>query len=409
MEERDNKTIMCSVLFLDIAEYSKKPVSEQISLKDGFNAFLSNAIRNVPINDRIILDTGDGAAISFLGDVGDALMVALSLRESFFKEGVQMTPPLLVRLGINLGPVRLVKDINGQPNIVGDGINVAQRIMGFADPGQILVSRSYYDAVSRLSQEYAGMFHYQGSRTDKHVREHEVYAIGYPGEFTSLQNPPAKGPWQAALRSLGKVRGAFQAASSQQRALYIGVSAAVLVLLLAVLVKVSRHPAAPLPPVAEAPSQPVAAPAVSEVAEAVPIIAEPMAEKKPAAVATAEEKPKAVRPRETPKPAPARKETAAPIPAAGQESVRKPIASVRTLEETTAVEPGAAALVSIAVTPWGEVYLDGRIQGVSPPLVELQVAPGKHEIEIRNTTFPAHVENIQVKANEKIKITHKFR
>ncbi len=187
MEERGNKTIICSVLFLDIVEYSKKSVSGQISLKERFNAFLSIAIRDVPVNDRIILDTGDGAAISFLGDISDALHAALSMRSSLLSEGVRMEPPLLVRIGVNLGPVRLVKDINGQPNIVGDGINVAQRVMGFADPGQILVSRSYYDAVSRLSQEYAGMFHYQGSRTDKHVREHEVYAIGYPGDFTSTQ------------------------------------------------------------------------------------------------------------------------------------------------------------------------------------------------------------------------------
>jgi len=205
MEERGNKTIICSVLFLDIAEYSKKSVSGQISLKERFNAFLSIAIRDVPVNDRIILDTGDGAAISFLGDISDALHAALSMRSSLLNEGVRMEPPLLVRIGVNLGPVRLVKDINGQPNIVGDGINVAQRVMGFADPGQILVSRSYYDAVSRLSQEYAGMFHYQGSRTDKHVREHEVYAIGYPGDFTSTQRSLAKQTRHAGATGLDAV------------------------------------------------------------------------------------------------------------------------------------------------------------------------------------------------------------
>jgi hypothetical protein len=53
MEERGNKTIICSVLFLDIAEYSKKSVSGQISLKERFNAFLSIAIRDVPVNDAL--------------------------------------------------------------------------------------------------------------------------------------------------------------------------------------------------------------------------------------------------------------------------------------------------------------------------------------------------------------------
>ena len=147
MEQRGTKTIMCSVLFLDIVEYSRKSVSGQIALKEAFNALLAYAIRDIPVNDRIILDTGDGAAISFLGDVADALKVAIMLRASLLDEGAKMDPPLWVRLGINLGPVRLVKDINERPNIVGDGINVAQRIMGFARSGQILVSRSYYEAV----------------------------------------------------------------------------------------------------------------------------------------------------------------------------------------------------------------------------------------------------------------------
>lgn len=184
MEDRSNKTIICSVLFLDIVEYSKKPVTGQISLKDRFNTYLSEAIHDVPVTDRIILDTGDGAAVNFLGDVEAALNAAIRLRASLLGEEPDLEPQLLVRIGINLGPVRLVRDINGQPNIVGDGINVAQRVMGFAEPSQILVSRSYFDAVSRLSDQYTGMFHYQGSRTDKHVREHEIYAIGYPGDQT---------------------------------------------------------------------------------------------------------------------------------------------------------------------------------------------------------------------------------
>lgn len=421
MEERGNKTIMCSVLFLDIVEYSKKQVSGQIALRDGFNAFLAAAIRDVPANDRIILDTGDGAAISFMGDVEDALKAALILREKLLTEGVHMDPPLLVRMGINLGPVRLVKDINGQPNIVGDGINVAQRIMGFSDPGQILVSRSYYEAVSRLSQEYVGMFDYQGSRTDKHVREHEVYAIGHPGDVIATQQIPGdkdvtgtaggQGAGQGENRWIQAARSIFQNASNQQRALYVATLAGALLLLIVVVVKIMHRPVAPLSQVAEAPepavvqtpvsgvvqtsapvivqtSVPAVAQAASKVAAVPPKIVEPIAEKKPKAVRPAQEKPLRV--------------------PAEQEKAGKEISSTRTLEETTAVEPGAAALVGVAVTPWGEIYLDGRMQGVSPPLAELQVAPGKHEIEIRNTTFPAYTQSIHVKAGEKIKIKHKF-
>ncbi|MBA3023977.1 MAG: hypothetical protein KKG03_04080 [Gammaproteobacteria bacterium] len=391
MEQRGNKTIVCSVFFLDIVEYSKKSVSGQISLKERFNAFLSIAIRDVPVADRIILDTGDGAAISFLGDIEDALQAALSVRSSLLGEGVRMDPPLLVRMGINLGPVRLVKDINSQPNIVGDGINVAQRVMGFADPGQILVSRSYYDAVSRLSQEYAGMFHYQGSRTDKHVREHEVYAIGYPGDFTTTQRSVeieeeiehtqgvqrivalSKRYWYEFLRQAsGYERHAvaiFKRATRQQRAAIVGVAVLVLATSVLAVYKLAHR---------------------SEPEPAIPVIA--------AAPQTTSSKP-------TPEasPAPAAK-VATPPPEKKIQGVKES-ARVRTLEDTT----GGPAVISLAILPWGEVYLDGKKQGVSPPLMELQVVAGRHTLEIRNSTFPVHKKVISVKPGANIKIRHSFK
>ncbi|HET7199628.1 MAG TPA: adenylate/guanylate cyclase domain-containing protein, partial [Burkholderiales bacterium] len=162
------------MLFLDIVEYSQRSVAEQIALKERFNAVLTDAITGVPTDDRIILDTGDGAAVSFLGDPEDTLFAGMSLRDAVANQDATTGPRLQIRVGVNLGPVRLVKDINGQPNIIGDGINVAQRVMSFAEPGQILVSRSYYDVMARLSEDYAKLFHYEGAKTDKHVREHEV-------------------------------------------------------------------------------------------------------------------------------------------------------------------------------------------------------------------------------------------
>lgn len=182
-KEASDSIIICSVLFLDIVGYSKVSGREQITLKKNFNDILSEAIRDIPPDDIIILDTGDGAALNFLVDIEAALRVATYLRDELLKKGTQMNPPMLVRMGINLGPGHLVKDINGRSNIVGDVINVAQRVMGFSGAGQILVSRSYFDSVSRLSPEYEGMFQHFGSNADKHMREHEVYVVARNNEL----------------------------------------------------------------------------------------------------------------------------------------------------------------------------------------------------------------------------------
>ncbi len=198
MPERASRTFICSVLFLDIVEYSRKPVAEQIRLKDRFNALIASAIREIPPADRIILDTGDGVAINFLGDPEDALFVAMSLRDAFAPD-LNQPPVVPARIGINLGPVRLVRDLNSQPSIIGDGINVAQRVMAFASTGQILVSRSYYEIVSHMSEAYSRLFSYEGSRTDKHVREHEVYSVGYStsGEYGQTICQPHTPPRQS--------------------------------------------------------------------------------------------------------------------------------------------------------------------------------------------------------------------
>src|SRR5207253_3001177 len=108
-----------------------------------------------------------------------------------------------IGLGINLGPVKLVRDINANVNALGDGINVAQRIMSFAGPNQVLVSRSFFEVISRLSDDYNRLFRYDGVRQDKHVREHTVYELT-PTVSEMASAPPAGEPESAAHAAADK-------------------------------------------------------------------------------------------------------------------------------------------------------------------------------------------------------------
>ena len=66
------------------------------------------------------------------------------------------------------------------------------------------------------------------------------------------------------------------------------------------------------------------------------------------------------------------------------------------------------ATVLLAIAPWGEVYVDGNLVGVSPPVNKIDLMPGRRTIEIRNGAFPAYTEQIELKAGQNIKIRHKF-
>jgi class 3 adenylate cyclase len=188
MEDRLKlRTWLCSVVFLDIVSYSKQSVETQMEWKRRFNGYLAVAIQELAEADRVILDTGDGAAICFLGDPEAAMFCAMKLRSFMVEEEAKRGSGMLCRIGINLGSVKLIKDINGNLNAVGDGINVAQRIMSFAGDNQILVSRSFYEVVSCLSDSYNQLFKYGGVRKDKHVREHTVYDLLAPGSEGAAQ------------------------------------------------------------------------------------------------------------------------------------------------------------------------------------------------------------------------------
>jgi class 3 adenylate cyclase len=420
MLDQANRTFICSVVFIDLVGYSKKPVTEQIRLKTSLTNNLSEAIKDIPVNDRIILDTGDGAAISFLGDPEDALFVTLWLREAMMREGmtatmVEASGEDSVRTGINLGPVKLVKDINGHPNIVGDGINVAQRIMSFARPGQIVVSRSYYDVVSNLASEYAKLFTYEGSRTDKHVREHEIYVVGHHEGALQKAKDGMKDRASSTTPNVRKSKTGTHSGSAGTATVTLtipsfvqdkkkltmvaaGLGALVLVLGILVATKKSGSPdALATVPVATG-TKPLAPP--SNTGEP----ARPVEIRPPESKVVMPAPPASQVPPAAPAPEPGKGDAAKlDAKAAKAEAAKAAIA-----EKTTSPAVIPATLV-FNVSPWGEIFVNGKSQGVTPPKKFIKLDPGKYRIEVRNTTFPVHVENLDLKARDEVTVRHKFQ
>lgn len=172
-----SRAITATVLFFDVVGYTKQPVNKQIEIKKQFNTLVSGCMKALGGGEHIILDTGDGAAIGFMQHPEGALKVAMQFRKTVTANQHNDYPDMEVRIGIHLGPINVAQDMNGRSNMVGDGINDAQRVMSFAGADQVYISRSYYDFVSRLSGEYASLFHYQGALADKHGRVHPVYRL----------------------------------------------------------------------------------------------------------------------------------------------------------------------------------------------------------------------------------------
>lgn len=80
--------------------------------------------------------------------------------------------------------------------------------------------------------------------------------------------------------------------------------------------------------------------------------------------------------------------------------------AVAKLSAPSAVRP---ATVIFAVSPWGEIFVDGKRAGVSPPLNRLELAAGQHRIEIRNQAFAAYRGTVTLGSGQSLKIRHKFK
>jgi hypothetical protein len=374
-------------------------------------------------------------AISFLGDPEDALFVAMNLMQTLASD--PSAQPTAVRAGINLGPVRLVRDINSQPNIIGDGINVAQRVMSFAQPRQVLVSRSYYDVVTRISEDYGRLFAYQGSRTDKHVREHELYELVAPGseahEITRKRSHDRRlGEEIPGEETLSSATQSSAPLLRNPRVAFAFTGFSVLALSAAALYYVVSRPGSEEQPAAgttTAPARSIAA-APAQPVTAAPEPGEPPAEP-PAPFQEATQAALPPRPARAPYTAPARPAAKpVPEPSAPVDEPRSPFAvapnEAAAEARPEAVQPWksaappasaqpapraegvASALVQLAISPWGEVYVNGKTAGVSPPMTELELRPGRYRIEVRNGEFKPYQDEVELASNQTIRIKHKF-
>ena len=178
---RQERTCVCSVVAIGILRYSDQSVELQVEWKARFNRYLAHSIKEVPEAERVILDTGANIGICFLGDPDAAMSCALGLLGTLAREEGRPGGGMRVHIGMHLGAVKLMKDINGNLNALGDGLHVAQRVMAFAGENQILASRSFYDVASCLSETYRPLFSSGGIRKDEYMREHQVYELHLPG------------------------------------------------------------------------------------------------------------------------------------------------------------------------------------------------------------------------------------
>ena len=111
---------------------------------------------------RIVKSTGDGLLVEF-SSVVDAVQCAVKMQQATTERetDVPVDRRIQYRIGINLGDIIIDDD-----DILGDGVNVAARLEGLAEPGGICISGTVHD---HLAGKVVATFEDAGEQTVKNV------------------------------------------------------------------------------------------------------------------------------------------------------------------------------------------------------------------------------------------------
>ncbi len=134
--------------FMDIVGYSKKSTAEQKKVTDELISYVKGTKGYQQAQRQgklIILPTGDGMALVFFNSVHAAFQCMVDVGKKTYKH-----PSIGLRNGLYTGPVVPVKDINGNPNVSGSGINMAQRCMDAGDNDHLLISNHVHQYVNEM-------------------------------------------------------------------------------------------------------------------------------------------------------------------------------------------------------------------------------------------------------------------
>ena len=174
---------LAAILAADVAGYSRLMGIDEVGTARSLREH--RAVSDALIakhGGRIVKTTGDGLLLEF-ASVVDAVECAVAVQAVMAERnvGVPLDGRMLFRIGINLGDILIEGD-----DILGDGVNVAARLEGIAEPGGICLSGAAYDQVrEKVAVKFADL----GEQSLKNIaRPVRAYSVIRDGSGANMQD-----------------------------------------------------------------------------------------------------------------------------------------------------------------------------------------------------------------------------
>src|SRR5215468_7044006 len=179
---------LAAILSADVAGYSRLMGADEVGTLAALRAHRRKIVDPAIAahKGRIVKTTGDGMLVEFASAV-DAVTCAVAVQKKMAEPSIE-GPSIQFRVGINIGDIIIDGD-----DIFGDGVNVAARLEGIAEPGGICISSSAYDQVrGKVPVEFDDL----GEQNLKNIaRPVRAYAVGSSTNYTDRAvQPPSSAP-----------------------------------------------------------------------------------------------------------------------------------------------------------------------------------------------------------------------
>jgi len=169
---------------------TKSQVSKIIALNDLI--LQTQTFKERDTASTIILPTGDGQAIGFGDSPEKPLLLAIELHKALYRynETKRGKEKLLLRIGLESGPVYFVKDLEGKDNVWGPGIILTRHVMDKCGDMQIFAGGRLAEDLVRQSLKHKEILHMVESYETKYGEEVTLYNIY--GEGFGNKSAPEK-------------------------------------------------------------------------------------------------------------------------------------------------------------------------------------------------------------------------
>ena len=165
MADEGFKRKLTTIFSADVVGYSRLMEDNEEATIQTLNAYRNSMSTLIEQHRGRVVDmTGDNLMAEF-ASVVDAVKCAVETQKEIGKRNVDLPEKrrMLFRIGVNLGDI-----VEEDDRIYGDGVNVASRIEGLADPGGVCLSKSAYD---QIKKKLDFGFEYMGEHSVKNISE----------------------------------------------------------------------------------------------------------------------------------------------------------------------------------------------------------------------------------------------